>query len=131
MAFKFNQKFIYIGVFIVGVTLIYMWSGMCGKSGPEGFENGGYQFVMYGVDWCPHCVSAKPKFAELGPKMTIDGKEVVCKIVNPEKEPNAVAGKKIEGYPTFHLYDSEGKLVKEYNGPREKSGFLKFLNETL
>lgn len=128
MAFK-TQKLMYIGVFIVGAALIYMWSRMGASEGFQGGSSGDYKMVMYGVDWCPHCVEAKPKFEALGPKVTIGGKTVTCQVINPEKEPDAVAGKKISGYPTFHLYDAAGNLVEEYSGPREKAGFLAFLQK--
>ena len=134
-----TQKAIFVGLFIVGVGLIYWWSCMCKMNGGygnhEGFQDGvdegaAYSFVMYGVDWCPHCVDAKPEFAALGSKKTIGGKTVVCTLVNPEKEPEKVRGK-VEGYPTFHLYDATGKLVKEYSGPRNTAGFESFLSKTV
>jgi thiol-disulfide isomerase/thioredoxin len=129
------QKAIFVGIFVVGVALVYWWSCTCKRA--EGFQdsvgNAGspkYTFMMYGVDWCPHCVSAKPEFAALGPTKTIDGVKVACVLVNPEKEPEKVK-QKVEGYPTFHLYDAQGTLVKEYNGPRKTAGFETFLNETV
>lgn len=133
---KTQQKLMYAGIFVVGVVLIYMWTRMTAKThGSEGFQDGGapaYEFVMYGVDWCPHCVKAKPEFKALGSKVTIGGADVACKVVDPEKEPEAVkAGQKIEGYPTIHLYDAQGKLVSEYSGPRTTSGFRSFLEKTV
>jgi thiol-disulfide isomerase/thioredoxin len=126
-----SQKAIFAGVFIAGVALVYWWC--CMRKGPEGFQGGvedtaKYSFVMYGVDWCPHCVSAKPEFASLGSTKTIGGATVSCVQVNPEKEPEKVK-QKVDGYPAFHLYDAQGKLVKEYSGPRKTAGFEKFLNE--
>lgn len=129
---KTQQKLIYAGIFVIGVVLVYMWMHMTGRS--EGFQSGssGYEFVMYGVDWCPHCVKAKPEFEALGSKVTIGGAEVACKVVNPEKDSGAVkAGQKIEGYPTIHLYDAQGQLVKEYSGPRTTAGFRSFLEKTV
>jgi thiol-disulfide isomerase/thioredoxin len=128
-----TQKAIFAGIFVVGVALIYWWSRMCSKS--EGFQSAGastsdakYTFMMYGVDWCPHCVSAKPEFAALGPTKTIGGAKVACVVVNPEKEPEKVKGK-VDGFPTFHLYDAQGKLVQEYSGPRKTASFVEFLNK--
>lgn len=127
MASAMANKAIFVGVFIVGVALVYWWSCMCTKV--EGFsdDDAKYKFVMYGVDWCPHCVTAKPQFSALGSTKTIGDAKVVCEIVNPEKEPEKLLGK-VNGYPTFHLYDAQGKMVKEYNGPRTTSGFEGFLN---
>ena len=122
------NRAIFAGVFLVGVALIYWWSTM---KRTEGFQNGdGFTFVMYGVDWCPHCVKAKPEFAALGSTKTIGGAQVACVVVNPEKEPEKVKGK-VEGYPTFHLYDAQGSFVKEYNGPRTTAGFEAFLKDAV
>ncbi len=126
-----KQKAIFVGLFVVGVAIVYWWSTMSsGSCGYEGFESKGadYEFVMYGVDWCPHCVSAKPEFEALGSTKTIGGATVKCVVVNPEKEPAKVRGK-VEGYPTIHLYDAQGTLVEEYSGPRTKAGFEAFLNQ--
>ncbi len=134
MATTTTQKAIFAGLFIVGVALVYWWSCMCKRT--EGFQDGDdsadakYSFVMYGVDWCPHCVHAKPEFAALGSTKTIGGVKVACVVVNPEKEPEKVK-QKVAGYPTFHLYNAEGKLVKEYEGPRKTAGFESFLNATV
>jgi thiol-disulfide isomerase/thioredoxin len=129
MATATTQKAIFVGVFIVGVALIYWWSCMC--KNVENFENAGsYTFVMYGVDWCPHCVNAKPEFAALGSTKTIGGKTVVCEIVNPEKEPEKVR-RKVDGYPTFHLYDAQGQFVQEYRGARTTVGFEEFLTSSV
>ncbi len=121
-------KAIFVAVFILGAALIYWWSSL---NKTEGFQSqAGYTFVMYGVDWCPHCVKAKPEFAALGSTKTIGGAQVACVAVNPEKEPEKVKGK-VEGYPTFHLYDAQGSLVKEYNGPRTTAGFEAFLKDAV
>jgi hypothetical protein len=129
MATTTSQKAIFAALFVVGVGLVYWWSCMCKRA--EGFQDAGdakYHFVMYGVEWCPHCVSAKPEFAALGSTKTIGGAKVVCEIVNPEKEPEKVK-QKVDGYPTIHLYDAQGKLVQEYSGPRKTASFEAFLNK--
>jgi thiol-disulfide isomerase/thioredoxin len=126
---KNTSKLIMVGIFLVGVVLIYLWSRVNRKM--EGFADSAYKMVMYGVDWCPHCVRAKPEFEALGSTMTIGGKEVSLEVVDPEKEPAKAAGKKIAGYPTIQLQDGNGVLVKEYSGPRETSEFRKFLEENV
>ena len=90
---------------------------------------GGYKFLMFGVDWCPHCVKAKPEFLALGPKQTIAGHAVDCQVINPETEENPYKEKvKISGYPTVVLLDAAGNLT-EYEGPRSTQGFQDFLAE--
>ena len=122
-----TQTVIYVALFIVGAALIYMWSRACGASrGGEGFANGAdYDFVMYGVDWCGHCKTAKPEFAALGSTKTIAGKTVACQIVNPETE-EVKCGGKVDGFPTIRLCRG-GQLVKEYSGARKTPNFLEFL----
>lgn len=129
----------------VGLLLIFVWarSRVATRSAaqPEGFENNGqdasyvtsnpYKFTMFYVDWCPHCHHAKPEFAKLGSTQTIGGKTVEFAAIEAEKNPDAVKGKKISGYPTIHLYGPEGELVQEYSGARTEKGFRSFLAQNL
>jgi len=96
----------------------------------EGFDGPDATFYMFGVDWCPHCVSTKPEFAALGPTQTIGGKTVQCILVDPEKEPEKAKGFQIDGYPTLLLQKSDGATTK-YAGPRTQSGFLQFLQQSM
>jgi len=119
---------------VVGVVLIYLWA----RSRPtkEGFEDAvapqnAWKFNMYYVDWCPHCHHAKPEFEKLGATTTIGGQQIACNAIEAEKNPEAVQGLKISGYPTFVLYDAEGKMVKDYSGPRKTASFRSFLEDTV
>jgi len=124
----------------VGLVLIFVWA-RARQHTPEGFENNGmdasyvtsnpYKFTMYYVDWCPHCHHAKPEFEKLGSTQTIGGKTVQCEAIEAEKNPDAVRGKKISGYPTIHLYDPQGELIQEYSGARTEKGFRSFLQGNL
>lgn len=110
----------------------YPWLGPGGTrhllGGIEGFDTGA-KFYMFGVDWCPHCVAAKPIFEGLGSTLTIGGKSVALQYVNPEKDAQAAAGFEIEGYPTFYL-EKDGQKMK-YSGPRTADGFRQFLQQNL
>jgi thiol-disulfide isomerase/thioredoxin len=144
MAAIFKQVYVPYLLVILGVVLIFVWARSCGAgagaNAKEGFENNGldasyitaapYKFHMYFVDWCPHCIEAKPEFAKLESKTTIGGKSVICEAIEAEKNPEKVLGKP-EGYPTIQLYDPQGKLVKEYSGERTASGFRSFLEDVL
>ena len=88
----------------------------------EGFASNP-TFTMFGVDWCPHCVKAKPLFESLGPTVTIDGQAVNLQYVNPEQDKAAAQGYAIDGYPTFYL--------EKYGGPRTADGFHAFLKKEL
>jgi len=108
------------------------WLGPGGTKhllGYEGFADAASVFTMFGVDWCPHCVKAKPLFESLGSTVTIGGHNVALRYVNPEKDKEGAAGYEIEGYPTFYL-DHNGQKMK-HTGPRTKDGFLQFLQSNL
>jgi thiol-disulfide isomerase/thioredoxin len=90
--------------------------------GYEGFSSGKPTFFMFGVDWCPHCVSAKPEFEKL--KETI-GDRVNVVYVNPEKQKGEAEGFQIDGYPTFYLVKDGQK--RKYSGGRKYGDFLSWL----
>jgi thiol-disulfide isomerase/thioredoxin len=94
----------------------------------EGFDTGS-KFFMFGVDWCPHCRTAKPEFQALGTTKTIGGHPVTMQYVDPEKETEAAKGFELSGYPTFYLVHQGQK--HRYQGPRTKAGFEQFLSEQL
>ena len=136
MAFPFKLSYLSILLVAVGLGLIVLWARS--KPTREGFEDAvvgasdkPWKFNMYYVDWCPHCHHAKPEFEKLGSTMTIGGHKVACNAIEAEKNPEAVQGLKISGYPTFLLYDPEGNLVKDYSGPRKTAGFRSFLEDTV
>ena len=101
---------------------------LLGPGGQEHFASSP-TFTMFGVDWCPHCVKAKPLFESIGPTTTIDGHVVNLRYVNPESDKATAAGFEIDGYPTFYL-EKDGQKIK-YAGPRTKQGFLEFLRKEL
>jgi thioredoxin-like negative regulator of GroEL len=80
---------------------------------------------MFGVDWCPHCTSAKPIVETL--KANTTNADVEIRVVNPEKEPQAAEGFQIDGYPTFYL-EKSGQKTK-YSGPRTVEGMKAFLQQ--
>ena len=121
-------------MFIAGLLLLFAVAVYARSTG-EGFASGGSSgakeatFIMFGVDWCPHCVSAKPEFEGLEATQTIGETVVTRKVVNPEKEPEAAKGYEVEGYPTIIL-EKDGQQIK-YEGPRKTADFQKFLQENV
>lgn len=89
----------------------------------EGFSSEKPTFYMFGVDWCPHCVAAKPEFEKL--KATI-GDRVNVVYVNPEKDAAAANGFQIDGYPTFYLVRDGQK--RKYSGGRKQADFESWLH---
>ncbi len=124
-------------VLFVGVTLFkyFVEQPLVALATQEGFASpsagGDYKFVMFGVDWCPHCVKAKPEFETLGATQTIGGKTCQMKVINPETDENPYKDSvKVSGYPTLVLINPEGNTT-EYEGARNTEGFQTFLNQQL
>jgi thiol-disulfide isomerase/thioredoxin len=140
--------------FVVGLALLYLfaliampvsrrrhgWRPFPGPApygphllGPGGTRHSLYEpfaspaatFTMFGVDWCPHCKTAKPIVETLKANMT--NADVAIQVVNPEKEPQAAEGFQIDGYPTFYL-EKAGQKTK-YSGPRTVEGMKAFLQQ--
>jgi thiol-disulfide isomerase/thioredoxin len=122
-------------VFVAGFVVILLFVAMVVSRRPqqlqgmESFADGGCQFMMFGVPWCPHCVSAKPEFEKLGSTATIGGRGVSFVYVNPEEDPTTAAKYPVSGYPTFLLI-KDGKQIP-YSGGRNKGAFLAFLQENM
>ncbi len=97
----------------------------------EGFADNADKFVMYYADWCPHCKTVKPIWAEWSKKgsIQINGKTVFLDKVE-ESEKEKAAGKPVKGFPTFLLEKAGGKIV-EYEGPRTVSGWEAFLKKNM
>jgi thiol-disulfide isomerase/thioredoxin len=117
------------GVFILAAIAVFALSYVYSER-IEGFVGGsGDTFTMYYVDWCGHCKKAKPIFTDFmgSGSVTVNGKQIKCKMVNPEQSPEAVKGLDIKGYPSFMLMKG-GNLI-EYNGPRTADGFMNFLKQ--
>ena len=123
------------GLIILAIVGLIMVAAMgYGSEGfadtPIGKTNDRGTFTMYYADWCPHCKSVKPAFAEWAKNgfINVGGKNVAVSMVQPEKEPEKAKGKTIKGYPTFILETADGKTF-EYEGERTPAGYQKFLEE--
>lgn len=127
-----NQNFyIFGGIILIALVLLYFYGTY--RKHNEGFnDNSDSKLTMYFVDWCPHCTNAKPDFESMKAvsPLQVNGKPVSINMVNPESNPDAAAGKPVKGYPTILLEKSSGEIV-EYNGERNKDGYMAFLKENI
>ena len=133
----FNWKMVLLGLAVVSIMVLLAMYGMgiSFNRGLQGFQGGapdGTTFTMYYADWCGHCQAAKPEFSEFAKQGILKIGNENCKIrmISPEKEPEAAAGKKIKGFPSFLLETADGKTV-EYTGERTTAGYTAFLNKEL
>lgn len=85
-------------------------------------------FVAHVAPWCGHCKSMKPALAAVA-KAFANEKSVVIASFNADAPENkAKAGSLgISGFPTLK-YFIEGGEAQEYNGGRDLSDFISFVN---
>ena len=95
----------------------------------EQFNTDNIRLTMYYVDWCPHCVEAKPHFEKLVGNKTILGKNVNIEMVDCEKEVEKAAKANIKTYPTIKL-NNNGNVI-DYKGERNERGIMSWLKRQL
>ena len=121
---KPSDKSMKILMVIGGLILLYIFLCMNSKkkiTGGDSKKNA--TFILYYVDWCPHCKVVKPEWEKLEKDNEL--KMVEIKKVNCEENEDVVNELGIEGFPTI-LYTKNGK-VEPYNGEREYEEFKQFL----
>ena len=94
------------------------------------------ELMLFYVDWCPHCKTAKPEWDELKSEYenkTINGFRVIFTEINCTEETMEVENKinkyKIEGYPTVKLL-KDGQII-DYDAKPTKKTMEEFLNTVL
>ena len=136
---------------IIGFLLImfiyYIYKQFTSSSSKTGFKanrehipkddsNKTANLMLFYVDWCPHCKTAKPEWENL--KSEYEGKKINgytvvfteynCTTETPEIE-GLMDKYKIEGYPTIKLI--KDNQVIEYDAKPTKSTMEQFLNTVL
>ena len=102
----------------------------------EGMVGKEAEIILFYVDWCPHCKTAKPEWEQV--KAEYDGKtvngyvitftEVNCTNETAEVE-KMMNTYKIEGYPTIKLL-KDGTII-EYDAKPTRATLIQFLNTVL
>ena len=119
---------VFLALLLVASTTFKEYDGFQGSIG-ETNERG--TFTLYYADWCPHCKTIKPMFADFmgNGRVAVNNAYVRCKMVE-EKQIQKGVDPDIKGYPTLLYSDAAGKVV-EFNGPRTSDGFLQFLKQQI
>ena len=94
------------------------------------------ELLLFYVDWCPHCKTAKPAWDEIKTQYenkTINGYKVIFTEINCTEETAEVEQMmnkyNIEGFPTIKLL-KDGQVV-EYDAKPTKDTLNQFLNTVL
>jgi thiol-disulfide isomerase/thioredoxin len=108
---------------------------MNGQGGNTGKGNAA-ELILFYVDWCPHCKTAKPEWESLKSQYegkTINGYNVIFteyNCTNESAEIEQLINKfKIEGYPTVKLI--KDNQIIEYDAKPTKATMEEFLNTVL
>ena len=121
-----NMLYLVISLFIILVIAGVFFTRVYKK---EGFSSG-ESFTLYYADWCPHCKSIKPIFAEWSKTgtVTVNKKVVKVSMVEADASPDVISAKGVKGFPTFMYEKGDGTSV-EYNGERSPSAWEEFLSK--
>ena len=90
-------------------------------------------FMLFYVDWCPHCVSVKPEWSKLvkaHDNTNVKGKNVKvhsCNCQGSDVEQETAKDNNVEGYPTIKCI--KNNETHEYSGAREFGELSKWVNE--
>ena len=125
---------------IIGALVYYFYVMPNSKpnySATEGFsKDKSAELLFFYADWCPHCKTAKPAWAEIVSKYenkTINGYKVAFTEINCTTETDEIGQMmnkyKIEGFPTLKLL-KDGQVV-EYDAKPTKETLDEFLNTVL
>ena len=105
-------------------------------NGEDGTDTREAELMFFYTDWCPHCKTAKPDWAEVKAEFenkTINGDHIIFTEVNCTTESDEVEKLmnkyKIEGYPTIKLL-KDGQVI-EYDAKPSKDTIIQFLNSVL
>jgi thiol-disulfide isomerase/thioredoxin len=105
-------------------------------NGEDGTDTREAELMFFYTDWCPHCKTAKPDWAEVKAEYenkTINGYKVVFTDVNCSEETAEVDKMmnqyNVEGYPTIKLL-KDGQIIEYYAKP-SKETLTQFLNTVL
>jgi thiol-disulfide isomerase/thioredoxin len=99
-------------------------------------ENSTAELMLFYVDWCPHCKTAKPDWEEVKAQFqdkTINGYNILFTEINCTTESEEVEKLmnkyKVEGFPTIKLI-KDGQVI-EYDAKPTKDTLIQFLNTVL
>jgi thiol-disulfide isomerase/thioredoxin len=99
-------------------------------------SNKNAELILFAVDWCPHCKTAKPEWENLKASQDgnqINGYTVVFTEYNCTKESDQinqlVSKYKIEGYPTIKLL-KDGQII-DFDAKPTEGTLNEFLNTVL
>lgn len=133
-------------LFLIGISIYYYYKYIAPKLSPtynagSGIDTGAAgsnqaEIILFYVDWCPHCKTAKPEWEKVRDKyqgQQVNGYVVTFTELNCTNETAEVSQMinkyKIEGYPTIKLIKDD--QVIEFDAKPTKDTLTQFLQTAL
>ena len=84
--------------------------------------------VEFYAPWCGHCKSLAPKYEEVGKAFAGERNVLVAK-VDATEHPELATRFGVQGYPTLKFFPAGSSEPIDYDGEREVSDLVSFINE--
>jgi len=125
---------------LIGILItcyVYMYKPyMKKREGLQTEQTKNAEIMLFSVDWCPHCKTAKPIWNDLKQEYNntlVNGYSVTFTEINctePTSEIEALLDKyKIEGYPSIKLI--KDNQIIEYDAKPSRETLVQFLDTSL
>lgn len=72
--------------------------------------------LFFYADWCGHCVNFRPTYNTASNAV---GSLINFYQFNEKKSDEVLTAFKVKAFPTIFLINKNGKVIKEYKGPRD------------
>nr|XP_018906685.1 PREDICTED: LOW QUALITY PROTEIN: protein disulfide-isomerase A3 [Bemisia tabaci] len=83
--------------------------------------------VMFYAPWCGHCKKLKPEYTKAASLLVGNDPPITLAKVDCTEAGKETCNKhSVSGYPTLKIFRN-GEMWKEYNGPREAHGIVKYM----
>ena len=110
-------------IIVVGVRyLIQLLQYQYYSSSLENFSNP-KKLVYFHMNGCGHCTKMMPEWHAFEKE---NNTGVATKKLERGQAGSLIEKHKIQGFPTIMLLDNNDNKIKDYSGPRTKSGLLEF-----
>lgn len=97
----------------------------------KNMHTNGKQFIVFLADWCGYCNILKPEWEKVIKYLQNNNNIATGYVVTAsDKIMHHLPIETPSGFPTLRLYNNT-TLLKDYNGPRNMSSFIKFIKDNM